>query len=69
MYKHIPFTVVALSALLFVALVLLLVGGTIAGWNIWHGITSPIAYLIYVVAAIVIVTIVFFKYFYNSGAR
>lgn len=68
MLKHIPFTVLALTAGAVVALLILLIGGALAGWNLWRIVTSPMAYFIYTVLVIAVVTVVF-KYFCDNEVK
>lgn len=68
MYKHIPFTIITIGVGVVTAALVLMLGGLLAGWNIWAMLTSPTAWLIYtIVFGIAVVAV--FKYFFDRDSR
>lgn len=68
MYRHIPFTIITIGVGVLFAATILLVGGMLAGWNVWKMVTSPTAWLVY--AALLFVAVVaLFKYFLSKDER
>lgn len=57
---HIPLLVIPIAALLVIAISALLVGGTIAGWDIVGFLTSPTAILVYVIAFVILLGVVYY---------
>lgn len=68
MYVHIPFTVITIATGVLTAGIILAIGGTLAGWNIWNMLTSPTAWLIYSIL-LVLVAVALFKYFMSKDSR
>lgn len=58
----------SILACVAVAAIVLIIGGLLAGWDIWGMLTSSTALLIYVILLIVIV-IALFKWFYDKDTR
>jgi hypothetical protein len=68
MYRHIPFTVITIAIGILIAGIVLAIGGTLAGWDIWNMLTSPTAWLIYsILFALAVVAL--FKYFMSKDSR
>ena len=68
MYRHIPFTILAMTVFIVLAVVLLVTGCLIAGINVWTALTSYKAIFIYVILFILIV-VAAFKYFTDKNTR
>lgn len=68
MYRHIPFTAITLGVGILTAASILLLGGLLAGWNVFAMLTSRTAFLVYTVLFTIGVTILF-KYFYDRDER
>ena len=50
---------IVMSALVLLACIVLLIGGAVAGWDIAGALTSPTAVLIYVVAGLVTLWLIY----------
>lgn len=57
--KRIPVLVIPLILILIVGILVLIIGGTVAGWNIGRALTSKTAALFYVIFVIVSGIIIF----------
>jgi hypothetical protein len=68
MYRHIPFTILALGVCISLGALVLLIGGLLAGWDVWSMLTSPTASLIYLILFTIVVVGVF-KYFIGKDDR
>lgn len=54
--------IVTIAVLIVIAVVLMCVGGTLAGWNIGEKLRSPTAILVYVVIGLIAVVVGFKLY-------
>lgn len=67
-YKHIPYIVITLIVSVLLALLMFIIGGSLAGWNVWGMLGSPMAFLIYAIILVLLVVAIF-KHFSDSNAR
>ena len=65
-FHRIPLLLFPIVAFLLVAVVALLIGGSIAGWDIVGFLKSPTGTLVYVVAILIVLGTVYFIWDYRS---